>query len=493
MLRKLLGLLTDSVAYGAGSVLTKLVGFLLIPLYTRYLAPQDYGILAMLTVLTVAYEACSYLGMRSAVFRSYSLSKGWEEKAAVFRVGLVVVTLSALAFAALGLVAAAPLTRLLMGDGTATHLVQLTLVTGILSTVGGLPLQVLQADRRARTVAALNLGAFTLTTILIITLVVFQGQGARGVVIARLVTASLTVVVHLWITRALWTPAPLRKTLAREMLGYGLPFVPYRLQLVAAASIGELAVRHFLGLAEAGVYSIALRFALPLSFVVGSINQAWWAYKFKIFREEEDPAVFFRSTVSYYTAAIATLWVWLSLWGPELVRWLTPVEYHAAAAIVPAAALIPVFQGLYQMLGTGIELGKDARSIPLVGTAGLVTAVVGALFLVPSFGAPGAAVAAALGGVAITVVILPLAQRRFRIGYDWPLLVAIALTTGAAGFLGHTLEGVAPAGRWLGKGALSAVVPLLLVAYFLASRHERARVLMLLGKLRRAMKGEQEP
>ncbi len=361
MLKKLQGLASDSAAYGLGAVLSKLVGFLLIPLYTRYLEPRDYGVMAMLTVLTVLYQAFAFLGMKSAVFRQYSLAKTPLEQRRVFTVGMLVVLLSALAMTALALALAAPLTGLLIGDLKALELVRLTLLTALFSTVSNVPIQVLQAARKARLVAFLNLASFALTTTLAVVLVVVYDQGVRGVVLASLVSSVIFLVAQLAVTARLWIRRPPR-ALAREMLLYGLPFVPYRLQLVLAGTFGEYMVRRLLGLEEAGLYSIALRFALPLGFVVDAISQAWWAYKFKIFREEEDPALFFRSTVTYFLAMACTLWVGLSLWGPEGVRWLTPAHYHGAAWIVPAAALIPLTQGMYQMLGTGIELGKDARS-----------------------------------------------------------------------------------------------------------------------------------
>ncbi len=476
MWRKLVQLLTDSLAYGLGSVLSKIIGFLLIPLYTRYLLPGEYGVLAMLGVLSMTFQAIAYLGLKSAVFRQFSLDSDGDEKAHTFVSGLWVVLASTAALTLLAEYGAATLAELLIGDSSHLPLVRLSLVSSALATVGGVPLLVLQADRRAKTVAGLNLGLFFLSTVITIYLVVGLELGAAGVVWGRLIGNGALLPLQLLLARDYLHHRP-SITRTRQLLRYGLPFVPYRLQIVAVAVFGELMVRHLLGLSEAGIYSVALRFALPLGFVVGAVNQAWWAYKFKIFREEDTPQAFFRSIVTYYLVVVSSLWVGLSIWGPELVRLLTPVAYHRAAWIVPAAALVPLCQGLYQMLGTGIELGDEARSIPWVGSAGLVTSIAATLYLVPRLGALGAALATALAALAMTVTIYVQAQRRFEVAYDWPRLLGVASWASLAVIATVSARSLPNLERWTIGGAISMAFPLLVLGTLWTSAVDRQRLL----------------
>lgn len=46
---KLKQLARSSIVYGLGSYGVKVVGFLLIPVYTRYLAPSDYGVMSLVS------------------------------------------------------------------------------------------------------------------------------------------------------------------------------------------------------------------------------------------------------------------------------------------------------------------------------------------------------------------------------------------------------------------------------------------------------------
>jgi O-antigen/teichoic acid export membrane protein len=61
----------DAAIYGFGSVAVKIVGFLLIPVYTHYLSPADYGVLALITMYTSLFAVIIGLGQHQAVFRYY--------------------------------------------------------------------------------------------------------------------------------------------------------------------------------------------------------------------------------------------------------------------------------------------------------------------------------------------------------------------------------------------------------------------------------------
>ena len=149
-------------------------------------------------------------------------------------------------------------------------------------------------------------------------------------------------------------------------------------------------VSEMLGLDEAGLYANTARFALPVSLVVSAMQKSWVPYKFQITPRKQNSQPFFRSTFTYYFA-VSYLWVGVCLWGPEMARLMTRAGYEAAAYLVWAGSLIPLAQGMYFMMGTGIELGDRTGQYPLVSLAGLITVVAGAYLLIEPLGAIGAA------------------------------------------------------------------------------------------------------
>src|ERR687898_3500426 len=71
MLERLKELLRHSAIYGLGSIVARVVAVLLLPLYTRYLSPSDYGLIETLVALSAVLTALVAQAMKSAFFRFY--------------------------------------------------------------------------------------------------------------------------------------------------------------------------------------------------------------------------------------------------------------------------------------------------------------------------------------------------------------------------------------------------------------------------------------
>lgn len=473
---KLTDLLSDAAVYGLSSMLGQVAGFLLLPLYTEYLDPRQYGVIGMLAVVTMLFGPMANLGMTNAIFRRFNQCTDDTARRAVLGTGLTSVIGSSLALLVLSVFAAGPIAEFVVGDASTTNLVRLSLLGAAFAAVGAVPRIILRAARKARIGAALNLANVVFAILPTIWFVVIQGEGVRGVVLGTLtgeVISGTLAFVATWgmfdlgIDRDSW----------RQMLAYGLPFVPHHVQAVGLALFGQYMVREMLGLSEAGLYNMATRFAVPVSFVVSAVQTSWVAYKFQVSAQDENPQSFFRSTFTYYVAGMSYLWVGVCLWGPEMVRLMTTDGFHDAAYLVWAVSLIPLAQGMYFMLGTGIELGDRTGQYPLVSLAGLITVVVGAFALVGSLGALGAALATALGWLVMAGVIYNLSQRRFAIAYDWATIAGLVVAAAVCSAIAYVDQSAPLAGRLLIAVGLSLMYPLLVFLLLTRSQVERQRVL----------------
>ncbi|HMJ13727.1 MAG TPA: lipopolysaccharide biosynthesis protein, partial [Polyangiaceae bacterium] len=425
MLKKLLDLLRDALIYGVGGTLGQVIGFLLLPLYTDRLSPTEYGQLAMLTIVSALFPTLAFLGMRGAIFRFFSLTKDETERATALGLGFSTVTVGTVALLLVSWIFSDVFSRALFGAENLDHLLRFALLSAAANSIGNVPQIVLRAARRAKTTTAINTAKTLFSVGATVWLVVGLERGVWGVVVGALVADVVFTLLQVAITWRYYRFAA-NLPLLRRMLSYGLPYLPSRLLTMGTVYLSTYMLRQLMGLDDAGLYSVAARFAVPISIVVAALTQAWLPYRFKIFAEDADPASFFRTTVTYYVAVIGYLWVGVCVWGPEAIRLLTNARFHAAAGLLPALALIPVMEGFYQMVNTGVEIGDDTRVMPLVSLSGLIVVAGATALLVPLLGAAGAAFATMLGWIAMTAAIYRVAQRRFHIPYDWMTLIALA-------------------------------------------------------------------
>src|SRR5215210_7111925 len=85
MLERLKELIRHSVIYGLGSIVARVLAVLLLPLYTRYLSPTDYGLIETLVALSAVLTALVAQAMKSAFFRFYFDSEERERQLLVVR------------------------------------------------------------------------------------------------------------------------------------------------------------------------------------------------------------------------------------------------------------------------------------------------------------------------------------------------------------------------------------------------------------------------
>jgi O-antigen/teichoic acid export membrane protein len=483
MFRKLLALLSDAAVYGASSVIGQLIGLLLVPVLTFHLGPEDMGIVFMLGMLPRFFAPLANLGMTNAIFRRFNQFKDEADRRQILSTGLLTVLVSTIFLTAVALLFSPAISEQLLSGQTHVGLVQISIVSAALASLGAVPRVILRAKRQVKIAAALNvLNVAVYSSVLVIALAVLK-LGVSGVIIGTLIADLLTLAVAIFCTRTSFQFV-FSLTWWKGMMTYGLPFVPHYLQAAVLELFGLYMVRQMLGLAEAGLFGVAARFATPVAFVVSAVQTSWVAHKFQVHAEDEDSASFFRSMFSYYCAGMFYLWLGVAIWGPELLRLVTPAKYDSASMLIPFLAMVPLTQGLYFMLSTGMELTDNTKAYPLITLAGLITVVGAAIVLIWQWGAYGAALATMAGWLVMASVAYVLAQRQFRIVYDWSMIVktivvALLLATGSAVVQGGALP------TRLAIACLATIVyPLCVYFFFRMSDAESERMEILWKRIR---------
>jgi O-antigen/teichoic acid export membrane protein len=476
MRRSLLSLLSDTAVYGLGRVLSRLLNFLLLPLYLVYLEPAEFGIVALLAICITVFEPLASAGMPSALYRRFNVTKDRTEREAVFSTACVTSTVATGGLFLLGFALAPAIARLMIDDASAESvtLVELTLATAALNALAAAPRAVLRGLRRARLVAGLSLGTAVVIGATTLTLLAL-GYGAKGAVLGLLCGTAVQTAVAVAVTLPWFRPRLGYKTLS-EMVRYGLPFVPHDLISAALASVGQYVVGARLGLVEAGHYSIASRFALPVGLAVNALVTAWGPFKFEVHATHEKPKDFFRSVTTYYAAAVGMFWVLITFAGREFILLATEPRYHPAAGLVSVLAGAHVVRGLYSLFSSGFELGSDTRSLPLVSALGLAVTAPAALLAAEYWGAFGVGLSMVLGVSVMTTAIHGLAKRRIEIPYAWNLLLLLLLLVLAC--LGALELGRSLDTRWrVVSGFLVCVAyPLMAYRVLMSNKIERGRL-----------------
>lgn len=431
MLTRVKTLFGNLAIYGLGDVATSLVSLLLLPVYTRYLTPSDYGVIAMLLTIEAIAKVAFRWGVDTAFMRLYY---DCPDDAARQRLAstLFFFLLGANGSLVVGAIASASwLSARIFGTGEHALLIGLVLANSFVTGFYFIPFQVMRIGERSGQFIALVFARSAGTLVVRLVLVVWAGMGVLGVVVADvIVTALFTPVLSIWFRPLL--RLTFSRTVIRAALGFGLPRIPHS---IANQAIG-LADRYFLNaygtLRDVGLYSIGASFGLAPKLFLSAFESAWTPFFLGVMREPDAKRIY--STVSTYALAVPVLIVAaLAAAAPDLVGLTTTGGFHAAAAVTPWIALGVLFQGVYVVGSIGLVITKRTAFYPLAtGSAAAVSLLANAI-LIPRHGLLGAAFANAIAYGTLAMVTVGFSWRVYPIQYEWSRLLRIA-GAGLAGY-----------------------------------------------------------
>ncbi len=468
------GTLHHGLMYGLGTVLAKLIGFVMIPLYTRVLAPTDYGVLELLSMTTDVIAMVAGLGLTWSVTRYYYAYDGPAERNAVVSSAVILVALLFGTATALTLPWAGRLAALVLGDRQYAGLVRLALLAFFIYSFLEIPLAYLRARQASKHVVLVSLARLVLALTLNIVFLVGLRLGVAGVLYSTIIASALTAAYLLTVTLR-ETGLTFSQPIARKLMGYGAPIV--------AADLGSFILhysdRYFLraydSLASVGLYSLAYKFAMLLSlFIATPFSQIWAPKVLEIERAEgASGKAIVRRILSYYNLVLVTAALGASLLAGDAIRLMASPEFHAAERTIPVLCLGMLFFGYRQVSYVGAAIRERSDLIAFGTVVGAVVALAANFLLIPRWGAMGAAVATVIAFAADFAVVMICSERVYPLGLPvarlfGPVLLASALYLGARALI--------PADAPLALALLMKLMTVgALVAAFFILPHARAR------------------
>jgi O-antigen/teichoic acid export membrane protein len=417
--------------YGLGDAMTSLVSLFLLPVFTRYLSPADYGVITLLLTIEAVTKVAFRWGVDTAFMRLYydapdpAARQRLASTIFFFLLGLNG-TLVIAAVASSGWLA-----DRLIGPPATGLLVALTIGNTFTGNFFFIPYQVLRIGNRSKEFITITTLRSALTVVARLALVIWAGQGVLGIVLADVIVtatiAAILVVRFSWLIRPVFS-----RPLLSEVLAFGLPRVPHSL----AHQVIGYADRYFLNafgtLVDVGIYSVGATFGLALKLFLSSFESAWTPFFLAAMREPNAPRLF--STIATYVVAVLVLLVaGLSAVAPDLVQLFTAAAYHEGARVVPWIALGVLFQGFYLVGSIGLIISKRTSFYPISTGLAAVASVTANLVLIPRFGWLGAAWSNMIAYATLAAATSWFSWRLYPIPYEWSRLLRVA-AAGAAGY-----------------------------------------------------------
>jgi O-antigen/teichoic acid export membrane protein len=420
---------SGSAIYSATTFLQKGISFLLLPLYTRYLTPDDYGILAVVGSLTSLLAIFSSLSLHGAVSRFYFAYREYPDVLKEFwGTILTLVLLASIVAAAIFFVIGKIILAPVYGSIAFYPYVAIGIATAMLQPVSTIFLAILQAREEARRYALHSLIQFGLTVGLVVSLVVCMGWNATGPLLAGLVTALAYFFVSLYLLKDEYRFCLNRQHL-RVAFGYSLPLVPHSLASQVAAAADRFFLNSMVSTASAGLYNIGAVFGGIMAIVADGVNRAYVPVSMECLESGKHDRFDEMAKLGLLIVAALSLAASLvSLFSKEVIVLLTGPAFHGSYVVVPCVAFSFVFAGIYYLFVNILFFHVGTTKVVAIGSvAGAIFNVALNYFLVKIYGLMGAAIATLLGQLAATFLIGVIGRRYDPIGWNYKMIGSVPI------------------------------------------------------------------
>ena len=378
-------LFSNTLILTVGTFGSKLLVLLMLPLYTGILSTAEYGVADLIAQCSNFLIPLFALGLYKGVFRF--TADNTHDETACFSTGVILTLAGTAAFLLLS-----PLLWLVDAFHGYAWLIVLYVTAAIWHY---LLAQFVRGRDQSRLFAFQGiLNTVVTVTLNVLFLVAFR-MGVVGYVLSVVIGDTVTSVFLLFSAKIyrVFSFSRWNGSLARDLIRYSLPLIPADLFWWVTDLSDRFLVTYICGEEINGIYAVAYKIPTLITLVSGVFSEAW-----------QYSAVNESGNVSEYRAFFAKVYcgfssvmflagsglIWLNQW---LCSWLFAPDYYTAWESVPWLLLATVFTSLVTFLGTKYMV--DLRSVRSMWTAavGALLNVVLNLFLIPRFGAVGAAAA----------------------------------------------------------------------------------------------------
>lgn len=403
--------------YTIANALNSAIPLLLLPVLTRYLSPEEYGLVAMFTVLTAVVAAIAGLGTHGAVTREYYLRS--RKEFAGF-VGTCIFILAASSVALLGLIAL--FSRMLTGvTGIPEHWLAAAVLMGAGQLLCSIGLVIWQVRGLPAIYGIFQISMSLINALLSLALIIGMEMGWQGRVVGQVAAvSSMGVLATALLARGGWIRFRFSREHARQALRYGVPLVFHALGATAVAMTDRTLITNLVSLDETGLYVVAAQIAMVVTFLADSFNRAYAPWLFEKLKEG-NPAVMRRIVTGtyWYFAGILLLAGLLILAAPPLIGFVVGPKFAGATHYILWLSLASAFGGMYYMVTLYIQFsGKTERLAAVTLTVGALNIPL-CYALIQWQGGIGAAQATAVSQLLTFIATWAMAAR--LIDMDWLL------------------------------------------------------------------------
>jgi len=404
------------------------VGFIMIPLYTRYLSTEAYGTLELLDLTSYIVGMFLATGITQAIYRFYYEYEEEEKKKQVIGIALQIIWVNSLIGLPLLFLFSQNISNLVFESPNYFHLFNIIFATTVINLNAELLLAYLRIKKRSTLYICITTSKLVLNLSLNILFIVHYNMGVTGILVGGLLSSFATgLFLFLLIYRQI--RFSYSSVIMKGMIAFGLPMIGNWLGMYVMNFADRFLLQRLVSLSEVGIYSLAYKFGMILNFLVlAPFLKVWGPMQFEMVKES-DAKQTFSTLFTYFCLVEFFLGLGIAVLIKDVITIMADVEYHAAYQYVPLLLLAYIFSGARWIVQFGILLEKKTKYLAYGALIGAILNISINLILIPRFQVWGAVLATFISYVFFFQFTYYFSQKNYYIPYQFGRILKIMLSS----------------------------------------------------------------
>jgi O-antigen/teichoic acid export membrane protein len=421
-------LIRDAGFYSIGNILPKIVSFVLIPIYTRVLGPDQYGVVTALGSIEGLLLIFMSLAMERALYRVYYDYPEGERRQYLTTVALAII-LSSTIIAVLLLLSGPVICPKLFSAIPFWPYYPILIGSCFFNGFTLVPAAAFMIRGQAERFVSFNIGRFVIGIASSLFFLFVIKLGALGIVLGNLVANFLFVPLSLILIFKKCMRSIFSIGMFKTTLQFSFPMLPSLLASWVINLSNRIIIDKSFSISDVGIYSLGAKIGELVIVVASAVIAAYGPIFYRIAAEEE-PANARLRLRNYNTVILQiflTIGIILSLFAKELIIILADARYFHAASIIAIVALATSINQSIALINLSIYQSKKTFQIMWITIIGAVINLILNMLLIPRIGVNGAAWATLLTAIFLFSVSYAYSRRCFVTGFNWARIYPLGI------------------------------------------------------------------
>lgn len=382
-------LLKKLISFSIGSYINIFVATLTVPVTTRLLSPEQYGISSLLNTLINALGIICYLGADQGFVRFFYEEKE-EDRGRLLYESIQYPCVLILIISIISYIFRNKISIFIVGKGD-IFIWKILILSVLVTTLNRFSLLLIRMQQKGKLYSFFNVLLKILEFIFILLLYQKYGNNYKTISISMFLSLLIIVIFSIIAERKMWKFKGKIKTSKKEFIKYSLPFSLTIALNWILGSCDKISIKLLSDIVELGLYSGAFKIIALITVIQTSFTTFWTPVSLEHYSKYPKDLKFYKVVNDYSSLVFFSLGIGLLI-SRNLIALLLGNEYYESIFIMPMLVFIPIMYLLSETTVLGIYFKKETKYLLYISTIVSIINILGNIILIPYFNAKGAAI-----------------------------------------------------------------------------------------------------